>query len=108
MPRNAHIVIPNCPHHVVQRGHNRQPVFVADEDYGYYLENLRDWKRALGCKVYAYCLMTNHVHLLVDPGEDENNLALLMKQVGGRQTRYVNKLEKRRWAKRSVPIGSHD
>jgi len=95
MPRAGRIVIPHCPHHIVQRGHNRQAVFAADEDYQYYLDNLRDWKRELGCKVYAYCLMTNHVHLLVDPGEDENNLALLMKRIGGRQTRYVNKLEKR-------------
>ncbi|MCK4828909.1 transposase, partial [bacterium] len=74
MPRSARIVIPNCPHHIVQRGHYRHAVFVADEDYGYYLDNLRDWKEELGCKVYAYCLMTNHVHLLIDPGDKEENL----------------------------------
>ncbi len=95
MPRAARIVVPHCPHHIIQRGHNRQPVFVADEDYGYYLDNLRDRKKELGCRVYAYCLMTNHVHLLIDPGEREENLGLLMKRGGGRQTRYVNKLEKR-------------
>ena len=95
MPRSARIVITGYPHHVIQRGHNRQAVFVADEDYLYYLDNLREWKVELGCKVYAYCLMTNHVHLIVDPGEDEGNLAKLMKRVAGRQTRYVNKLEKR-------------
>ena len=39
--------------------------------------------------------MTNHVHLVVDPGEDVRNLALLMKRVAGRQTRYANKLEQR-------------
>ena len=39
--------------------------------------------------------MTNHVHLVIEPGEDGNSLALLMKRVAGRQTRYVNKLEKR-------------
>jgi putative transposase len=68
---------------------------VADEDYGYYLDNLKEWKKELGCKVYAYCLMTNHVHLLIDPGENEENLGLLMKRISGRQTRYVNRLEKR-------------
>ena len=70
-------------------------VFASDEDYLYYLENLKEWKNKLGCKVYAYCLMTNHVHLVVDSGENEQNLAQLMKRVAGRQTRYVNKLEKR-------------
>ena len=83
------------PHHIIQRGHNRQVVFASDEDYQYYLDNLCEWKEKLGCKVYAYCLMTNHVHLIVDPGEDGGNLARLMKRVAGRQTRYLNRLEKR-------------
>jgi putative transposase len=95
MPRNARIVIKGYPHHIIQRGHNRQAVFISDDDYLFYIENLREWKVNLACKVYAYCLMTNHVHLVVDPGEDEKNLAQLIKRVAGRQTRYVNKLEKR-------------
>jgi putative transposase len=95
MPRSARIVITCYPHHIVQRGHNRQAVFTSDEDYRFYIENLQEWKEKFGCKVYAYCLMTNHVHLRVDPGEDGRNLAQLMKRVAGRQTRYVNKLEKR-------------
>ena len=95
MPRSARIVIPNCPHHIIQRGHNRQTVFVEDEDFEYYLSNLREWKKRLGCKIHAYCLMTNHVHLVVDPGDDPRNLGLLMKRVAGRQTRFVNHLEKR-------------
>jgi putative transposase len=95
MPRHARIVLSNCPHHIIQRGHNRQVVFVDDEDYLYYLDTLKEWKRELGCKVYAYCLMTNHVHLVVDPGENAENLGLLMKRLGGRQTRYVNRVEKR-------------
>jgi putative transposase len=70
-------------------------VFVSDEDYLYYLDNLKEWKNKLGCKLYAYCLMTNHVHLVIDPGESEKNLAQLIKRVAGRQTRFVNKLEKR-------------
>jgi len=95
MPRTARIVLPYTPHHIVQRGHNRQTVFVADDDYNYYLGNLIEFKRAFDCKVYAYCLMTNHVHLVVDPGKNPDSLSLLMKLVVGRQTRYVNKLEKR-------------
>ena len=93
MPRTARLVIPNHPHHIIHRGHNRQPVFMSDDDYRYYLDNLLEWKTKLQCRLYAYCLMTNHVHLILDPGENEANLAKLMKRVAGRQTRYVNKLE---------------
>jgi len=95
MPRSSRIVLPNTPHHIVQRGHNRQTVFVGADDFNYYRENLEYFKREFGCKIYAYCLMTNHVHLIVDPGNNTAALALLMKRVAGRQTRYVNKLEKR-------------
>lgn len=95
MPRKGRIVIPNTPHHIVQRGHNREVVFVGDEDYGYYIENMEEWKHNLGCKIYAYCLMTNHVHLIIDPGDKPENLGLFMKRVAGRQTRYVNKLQGR-------------
>jgi len=70
-------------------------VFAEDDDYLYYLDNLREWKTELGCKIYVYCLMTNHVHLIIDPGERIENPGLLMKRVAGRQTRYVNKMEKR-------------
>jgi len=107
------LVLPNCPHHIIQRGHNRQAVFAGDDDYLYYLDNLKEWKDKLGCKLYAYCLMSNHVHLVIDPGDDSENLALLMKRVAGRQTRYVNKLEKRSgslWEGRykSSPINANE
>lgn len=113
MPRQSRLVLPDCPHHIIQRGHNRQAVFAGEEDYRYYLENLREWKQKLGCKVYAYCLMTNHVHLIIDPGEHADNLALLMKRIAGRQTRFVNHLEARTgslWEGRykSSPIAAAD
>lgn len=95
MPRQARFVLPNYPHHVIQRGHNRQVVFTGDDDYLYYLETLQEWKTRLQCKVYAYCLMTNHVHLVIDPGDHPEHLGMLMKRLAGRQTRYVNAVEKR-------------
>lgn len=61
-----------------------QDVFLSEDDYRYYLENLNEWKQWLGCKIYAYCLMTNHVHLIIDPGSKATILALLMKRVAGR------------------------
>ena len=95
MPRKARIVLANCPHHVIQRGHNRADVFAKDGDYHYYLENLSEWKAQLDCCVYSFCLMTNHVHLIVNPGDNPDNLGLLMKRVAGRQTRLVNRLANR-------------
>jgi len=95
MPRMARIVVPNTPHHIVQRGHNKQVVFVSEDDYQYYLENLVEWKEQLQCEVYAWCLMTNHIHLIINPGEEVDNLGRLMKRLAGKQTRYVNRVEQR-------------
>jgi putative transposase len=113
MPRNARVIISGYPHHIIQRGHNREAVFASDDDYLYYLANLLEWKENFGCKVYAYCLMPNHVHLIVDPGPDERSVSLLMKRVAGRQTRYRNKREQRTgtlWEGRfkSSPISTND
>jgi len=93
--RKARVLVANYPHHIVQRGHNRKAVFVADEDYQFYLENLLEWKQKFDIKLYAWCLMTNHIHLIVEPGENAETISELMKRLSGRQTAYVNKLEKR-------------
>ena len=95
MPRKARCLIPGCPHHIVQRGHNRRPIFIEERDFVYYLENLREWKAALKIRVYAWCLMTNHVHLVVEPEEAVETISRLMKHINGRQTAYVNKMEGR-------------
>jgi len=62
MPRKARLVLDNCPHHVIQRGHNRECVFCDDMHFHYYLENLAEWKIGLGCRVYSFCLMTTLDH----------------------------------------------
>lgn len=95
MARTARVALAQCPHHIVQRGHNRRVVFVTDADRQSYLDTLAEFRHELGLKVYAYCLMTNHVHLIVDPGEDAGNLSLLMKRLAGRHTRRINRLEHR-------------
>jgi len=95
MPRQARIILPNTPHHIMQRGHNRQVVFSSDDDFEYYRENLINFKKEFGCAIYSYCLMTNHVHLIINPGDNPVSISLLMKHVAGRQTRYVNTREKR-------------
>ena len=95
MPRKARILVANYPHHIVQRGHNRKVVFLANDDYRFYLENLTEWKNKLSVKLYAWCLMTNHVHLIVEPGDDAEVVSELMKRVAGRQAAFVNKQEGR-------------
>ena len=95
MPRYPRLFLPDMPLHVVQRGHDRQPVFVQSADYQYYLDNLREAKDALSIQVNGYCLMTNHVHLIVTPQAETENISKLMRLLAARQTRYVNKLEGR-------------
>jgi putative transposase len=95
MPRTGRVVIPHTPHHVLQRGHNRQVVFAGAGDHARYLENLRELGAELDVQVHAYCLMTNHVHLLLTPGEETGNMGRLMKALAARTTRYRNRLEGR-------------
>lgn len=94
MPRLGRVVLPNLPHHVVQKGHNGQVVFAEEADYSYYLRTLEEFKAVYEVKVYGFCLMTNHVHLILQPGAPEG-LGQLMKRLSGRQTRYVNRQESR-------------
>ncbi|AFL73270.1 transposase [Thiocystis violascens] len=95
MPRIGRVILPNYPHHVVQRGHNRQVVFVEESDYRYYLDTLEAFKQVYDVKVFGFCLMTNHVHLILQPGEAVADLGQLMKRLAGRQTRFVNRQESR-------------
>lgn len=94
MPRTGRLVMPGYPHHIVQRGHNRQLVFAERSDYEHYLSSLRELKEQCGIKVFSYCLMTNHVHLLVSP-DTAAGLGAFMKGLAARATRYRNKLEGR-------------
>jgi putative transposase len=70
-------------------------VFAGDEDYRRYLKDLRELKHQFDVRVYAYCLMSNHVHLLLSPGESVAGMARLMKALAARATRYRNKVEGR-------------
>ena len=59
MPRKARVIVPYCSHHIVQRGHNRNAGFIADNDYPYYLDNIKELQLQLDIAINAYCLMTN-------------------------------------------------
>jgi putative transposase len=71
MARLARIVIPGLPHHVTQRGNRRQPVFFGEADYRAYLALLIEHAHAAGVGVGAWCLMPNHVHLMLTPPEPD-------------------------------------
>jgi len=89
MPRNARTVVPSIPYHITQRGTNRQRVFFADGDRSLYLRLIRERQGAAEVRVLAYCLMTNHVHLVVLP-EREDSLASLFGYVNGRYAQALN------------------
>lgn len=90
MPRRARIMLPDVPVHVVHRGNNRQACFYGDQDRVFYLFHLRRLLPQSECALHAYCLMTNHVHLLLTARTD-TGCAVLMKRLSQLHTQYVNR-----------------
>ena len=70
MARPPRVFVPGYPHHIVQLGYDHHAVFIEPADYEYYLANLIEWKSHYQVAVYAYCLMTNHIHLVAVPATD--------------------------------------
>jgi putative transposase len=95
LARHPRVFVPGYPHHVVQRGHDRKAVFVKPADCMYYLANLAEFKVHYDVAVYAWCLMTNHVHLVLCPRNHGSDISALMRRVSARQARYANRLEQR-------------
>ena len=94
MPRTARIVTPGLPLHVTQRGNNRQDVFFVADDYRCYLEFLRENAERFGLGVLGFCLMTNHVHLIVVP-KTADALAKAVGRTHWRYTQYINRMHGR-------------
>lgn len=89
MPRGPRVIVPDQPLHVVQRGINRNTCFFSQFDYQTYLRYLAEFSPAFECAVHAYCLMTNHVHLVLTPSTTKS-CALLMKNLGQCYVQTVN------------------
>jgi putative transposase len=89
MPRVARVVIPGCPHHVIQRGNRRQKTFFSDGDKELYLELLRRNGEKSGLSFLAYCLMDNHVHLIAIPAKRES-LAAAIGETHRKYTTIIN------------------
>jgi len=94
MPRKPRFNLSGIPQHVIQRGNNRNPCFFAEEDYSRYIDDLQKVAEKHCCRVHAYILMTNHVHLLVTPMV-EYGISQMMQSLGRRYVYYINKLYKR-------------
>ncbi len=90
MARLPRLTVPGYPHHVIQRGNNRQPIFVDETDYRRLLDELIEHARAREVAVHAYVLMSNHLHLLVTP-ESADGVPLMMQGVGRSYVRWFNR-----------------
>jgi len=89
MPRTPRLDVPGVAQHVIQRGNDRQACFFRELDYIRYRQDLHDAAAKFGCRVHAYVLMTNHVHLLVTPDE-AGAVGRMMQALGRRYVPYVN------------------
>ena len=91
MARLARIVVPGLPHHVTQRGNRRQQVFFDDGDYRAYRGLLAEYCAKAETQVWAYCLMPNHVHLILVPSHPDGLRAAL----GEAHRRYSRRINRR-------------
>ena len=95
MARLARLVIPGTPYHVTQRGNRRGTTFFEEDDFVAYRELLADAARAAGTRVWAYCLMPNHVHMIVVPA-DTDGLRATFANAHRRYARLIN--ARNRWS----------
>ena len=95
MGRYARQTIAEVAYHIINRGNNHQPIFFCDDDCRLFLESLEVAKGKYPCRIYSFVLMTNHIHLLVEPTGDSMNLAYFMKLISQKHGQYINKRYKR-------------
>jgi putative transposase len=90
MPRPARLNLPGIPQHVTQRGNNRQACFFSADDYRLYLDLLSAACHKHDCALHAYVLMTNHVHLLLTPGNPDG-VSRVVRDLGRDYVRTINR-----------------
>jgi len=94
MARLPRLTVAGYPHHIIQRGNNRQPIFATPEDYRKLLAMVDEYARTAQVAVHAYVLMSNHFHLLATP-ETAEGIPQLMQSLGRRYVRYFNQRQGR-------------
>jgi putative transposase len=90
MPRIPRIVVRDYPYHVTQRGNYKQTIFKSVEDYRQYLTWLKEYSKKYSLDIWAYCLMSNHVHFVCVPRKD-NSLARTFNTLHMRYSQYYNR-----------------
>lgn len=90
MARMPRFVLPGFPQHVIQRGNNGQQILFREEDYWFLWEKIGDAAEKFDCKIHVYCLMPNHLHLLLTP-DRPNGIGKLMQYIGRFYVRYSNR-----------------
>jgi putative transposase len=96
MARIARVVGPSLPHHVTQRGNRRQETFFYKNDYEEYIRLLAEWCAHWKVAVWSYCLMPNHVHMIMVP-QSEEGLRRAIGEAHRRYTRRVNGTQRLCW-----------
>ena len=99
MARIGRFVVPGLPHHVTQRGNRRERVFFSDADYELYCDLLREACGRETVAVWSYCLMPNHVHLILAPATPEG-LGRALGKAHRRYSAFVNARNRRSWGLR--------
>jgi REP-associated tyrosine transposase len=94
MARLPRLTVPGYPHHIIQRGNNRQAIFAASADYEALLAMIEEYAGKAGIAIHAYVLMSNHFHLLATP-ETASGIPQMMQDVGRRYVRYFNQRQGR-------------
>jgi len=89
MPRGARILLNNALYHLITRGNQKQKVFIEDIDFKEYLKRLRQYKREFKFRLYGFCLMPNHIHL-IGAIEQKGNLAKFMQCLNSSYSIYFN------------------
>lgn len=89
MSRKARLLFNNFSYHIIARGNQRQKAFCDNEDFTRFLDVLSKYKRKFPTKIYAYCVMSNHFHLLIDP-EDKSLLKNFMHGINMSYAKYFN------------------
>lgn len=89
MPRQARILNEKNVYHVMLRGNNREKIFIDNEDKQRIIETIRLKKKDREFFLYAYCVMDNHIHLVIREGED--SLSRIVKRIGVSYAYYFNK-----------------
>ena len=92
MARPLRIQYPDAWYHVMNRGRNRAKIFYSRADYTAFIELLKDASSLWNIRIAAYCLMSNHYHLLVQT--PEANLSRYMRHINGLYTQYFNRTYK--------------